>query len=97
MEFVCSWQIQSDDFEEVMRVFTASDPTKEFPDSVKLIGRWHCAASRSGVAIIESSDVADVMRWAMKWNGMMEFEVEPCVRDEVAGQLSLEKLAATDN
>ncbi len=94
MQFVCNWQIDSQEFETVMQAFTSSDSASEFPENVTLVGRWHCGASRSGVAVIESDSAMDVMRWAMKWNHLIDMTIEPCVEDTGAGQLCGEVLAS---
>ena len=94
MQFVCNWQIDAQDFEPTMQAFTTSDPAAEFPENVTLVGRWHCGASRSGVAVIESDSAMAVMRLAMKWNHLIDMTIEPCVEDADAGQLCSEVLAS---
>ncbi len=94
MQVVCNWQIETQDFEPTMQAFTSSDPVSEFPENMTLVGRWHCGASRSGVAILESDSAMDVMRWAMKWNHSIDMTIEPCVEDADAGQLCSEVLAS---
>ena len=47
------------------------------------------------MAILESDSAMDVMRWTLKWNSLMDMNVEPSVEDEQAGQLCVEYLEAT--
>jgi hypothetical protein len=51
-------------------------------DGVKMIGRWHDMAGRTGVAIVESNDLAAVQRWIGKWNPYMNMELTPVLDDE---------------
>jgi hypothetical protein len=37
-------------------------------EGVKIIGRWHEMAGRTGVAIFESDDLAAVQRYVGQWN-----------------------------
>jgi len=90
--FLTTWKIQPENFITALERFTSGDPTKEFPEGVRLIGRWHAPASTSGVAILESDSPEAVMRWTLKWNDLMDITLEPAVEDEVAGQMALEKL-----
>ncbi len=92
MLFLTTWKIQPENFITALERFTSGDPTQEFPEGVRLIGRWHTPASTSGVAILESDNPEAVMTWTWKWNDLMDITLEPAVEDEVAGQMALEKL-----
>ena len=94
MLFITKWKIQPDNFITAIKRFTSGDPTQEFPDGVRLVGRWHAPASSSGVAILESDNPEEVMKWTLKWNDLMDITLEPAVEDESAGQMAIEKLAS---
>jgi Domain of unknown function (DUF3303) len=50
-----------------------------------VIGRWHDLAGRTGVAIVESNNLAAVQRWIGKWNPYMDLELTPVVDDGESG------------
>jgi len=54
------------------------------PEGVKIIGRWHDLAARSGVVILESDNLAGVQRYAGLWNPYMEIDIAPVLDDEGA-------------
>jgi hypothetical protein len=56
-------------------------------DSVKMIGRWHETTSKTGVAIMETMDLAALNRYLGQWNAFMKIEVAPVLDDEEAATL----------
>ena len=94
MIFISYYKIKPENLIAAMKRFTSGDPEAEMPEGTKLIGRYHNAATTSGVAIIESDTVEAAMRWAMKWNDLMDITLDPVVEDEVVGQMCVEKLTA---
>ena len=92
MLFVAKWKIKPEYFINAIKRFTSSDPSEEFPESVRLVGRWHTPASSSGVAILETDDAEAAIRWTLKWNDLMDITLEPAVEDETGGQMAIEKL-----
>ena len=94
MLFISYYDIQPENIVDAMKRFTSGDPSEEMPDGAKLVGRWHNAASTSGVAILEADSIESAMRWAMKWNDLMDISLDPAVEDEVVGQMCVEKLTA---
>ena len=44
--------------------------------------------------IVEADSIESAMRWAMKWNDLMDISLDPAVEDEVVGQMCIEKLTA---
>ena len=46
------------------------------------------------MAILEADSIEAAMRWAMKWNDLMDISLDPAVEDEVVGQMCIEKLTA---
>jgi len=53
-------------------------------EGVKIIGRWHDLAARTGVIILESNDLAAVQRYIGLWNPHMEIDLAPVLDDEEA-------------
>ena len=51
-------------------------------DGVTMIGRWHDNNSRSGVAIMETTDLAALNRYLGQWNPFMDMSVAPVLDDE---------------
>ncbi len=52
------------------------------PDGVKLLGRWHCPGNRSGFMVVESADIATVMKFLRDWSDVMTLQVSPVISDE---------------
>lgn len=50
-------------------------------DGVKIIGRWHDVAARTGVVIFDSDDFAAVQRYIGLWNPYMEIDLRPVLDD----------------
>ncbi|KAA1296085.1 MAG: DUF3303 domain-containing protein [SAR202 cluster bacterium] len=94
--FVTKWNIQSENIVEVMKRFVTSDPSKEFPEGVRLVGRWHNPAATSGVAVIDADSFESAMRWTLKWNDLMDITLEPVIEDEQVGPMAAERLAFLD-
>ena len=88
MKFMLTYAFTTDNWVAGLKRFTSGDPTKEFPEGVTLIGRWHNVASRSGIAIIESASAEALMDYAMKWNDILDTTIAPVVEDAEAGQLA---------
>ncbi len=57
------------------------------PAGVKLIGRWHDLAGRTGVSIVEASDATLLAKWALEWSDLLDLETRSVVDDEQAGLL----------
>jgi hypothetical protein len=53
-----------------------------------IIGRWHDTASRTGVAIVESSDPVALNRYLGQWNPVMDLEAAPVLDDEETAALA---------
>ena len=60
----------------VLKKFTSMSPQEQtnVGDGVKIVGRWHYVAARSGVVIFESNDPAAVQRYLGLWNPHMEID-----------------------
>ena len=85
MLFGTKLKIKLEHFIDAIKRFTSGDPSKEFPEAVRLIGRWHTPASNSGVAVLEADNSEAAIRWTLKWNDLMDITLEPAVDDELGG------------
>ncbi len=52
------------------------------PAGIKVLGRWHAAASGKGFGAYECDDPLAIAKWAHDWSDLMSFEIYPVVRDE---------------
>ena len=83
MKFRCNWSVPHDNWLPVLKKFTSMSPQEQTNagDGVKIIGRWHDLAARSGVVILESDDLAGVQRYLGLWNPYMEIDLRPVLDD----------------
>ena len=72
MLFVTKWKIKPEHFIDAIKRFTSGDPSEEFPEGVRLVGRWHTPASNSGVAVLEADNAESAIRWTLKSNDLMD-------------------------
>jgi hypothetical protein len=56
-------------------------------DDVKMIGRWHDTNSRTGVAIMETTDVTALNRYLGLWTPFLDVNVAPVLEDEETATL----------
>jgi Protein of unknown function (DUF3303) len=86
MKFRCNWSIPHDNWLPVPKKFTSmsSQEQTNAGDGVKIIGRWHDVAERTGVVIFESNDPAAVQRYLGLWNPHMEIDLAPVLDDAEA-------------
>jgi hypothetical protein len=86
MKFLCNWSIPHENWLPVLKKFTSMSPQEQSNagDGVKIIGRWHDVAARTGVVIFESNDPAAVQRYLGLWNPYMEINLAPVLDDEGA-------------
>lgn len=96
MKFMATWRVHEDKRHETLKAFssmTVADDKADMGDEIKLIGRWHDAASFTGVAICEADDVSAVFAWLLNWNHSIDIEVRPVLDDEETRALGKRKLA----
>ena len=86
MKFRANWRIPQDKWLPVLKRFTSMSPQEQINagDGVKIVGRWHDVAARTGVVIFESNDLAAVQRYIGKWNSYMEVDCAPVLDDTEA-------------
>ena len=96
MKFSITWQISQDKWLPVLETWTGLTPEQraDAGEGVKIIGRWHDLANRSGVLIVESADIGAVSRYLGVWNPHMEINIVPVVDDEESAAVARQILAA---
>jgi hypothetical protein len=89
MKFMVHWSIDQAQWLDVLKVFSSMTPAQraDAGPGVKMIGRWHDTAARTGVAIMEATDLAALHRYLNRWNPSMDIEVSPVLDDEEAASL----------
>ena len=84
MKFMVTWSVDEAHWLPILEAFSSMTPEQraDTGDSVKLIGRWHETASKTGVAIMETTDLAALNRYLGQWNPFMDMSVAPVLDDE---------------
>jgi len=96
MKFKVTWAIDQDKWLPVLEMFSSMTPEQraDAGDGVKILGRWHDMASRTGVAIIEADDLSAMTAYMTLWNPHMELDVAPVLDDDEAAALGTKVVAA---
>ena len=97
MKFMARWSIQEDKWVPILKLWSSMTPEQRADggSGVKIIGRWHDMASRTGVLIVEATDLAAVLRYAGQWNPHMDLEIAPVVDDEESAAIGKDIVAAS--
>jgi hypothetical protein len=84
MKFMVTWSIDQDKWGQVLHYWDSMTPEQRASagEGVTLLGRWHELTSRSGVAIVESTDLAAVQRYVNQWNPHMDMDIAPVLDDD---------------
>ena len=95
MKFMVNWSMNHEGWLPILEVFSSMTPEQraDVGDGVTMIGRWHDTNSRSGVAIMETTDLAALNRYLGKWNPFMDLDVSPVLDDEETAALAKDILA----
>ena len=95
MKFKVEWSMGCEGYLDILNVFSSMTPEQraDVGDSVKMIGRWHETTSKTGVAIMETTDLAALNRYLGKWNPFMDLDVSPVLDDEETAALAKDVLA----
>jgi Domain of unknown function (DUF3303) len=88
MKFMVNWSIYQESWLPVLDKWTSLTPEERADTGagVTLVGRWHDLGSRTGVAIVETSDAAALARYLGEWNPHMDLDVSPVLDDEEAAK-----------
>ena len=95
MKFLGKWKIEQDKWLPILNKWVSMTPQERANagDGVKIIGRWHDIAARTGVIVVESNDISAVARYIGQWNPYMEVELSPVVDDEEAAAVGRQIVA----
>jgi len=89
------WTIDQDKWLPVLKQWSSMTPQQraDAGPGVKILGRWHDFASRTGVIIMESDDIVAVQRYLGRWNPHMDIELAPVLDDEESAAGAKQTLA----
>jgi len=95
MKFMGKWTIDQDKWLPVLKQWSSMTPQQraDAGPGVKILGRWHDFASRTGVIIMESDDIVAVQRYLGRWNPHMDIELVPVLDDEESAAGAKQTLA----
>ena len=95
MKFKVEWSMGCEGYLDILNIFSSMTPEQraDVGDGVTMIGRWHDTNSRSGVAIMETTDLAALNRYLGQWNPYMDLDVSPVLDDEETAALAKDVLA----
>ena len=84
MLFMLKWRIDQDKWIPVLKKWggLTTAEREDTPEGMKVIGRWHDMTSRTGVSIVDVTDLAVLDRYNAKWNTAMDLEISPVIDDE---------------
>ena len=90
MKFRVNWRIEQDKWLPVLKrwVSLTAEQRADVGPGVKLIGRWHDAGARTGVAILEATDAIALSRYLARWNPFMDIDVAPVLDDEESARVA---------
>jgi hypothetical protein len=90
-----NWNIHEDKWLPILKKWTSMSPQERANagDGVKIVGRWHDIAGRTGVLIVESNDLAAVQRYIGQWNPHMDIDLTPVVDDEESAAICRQIIA----
>jgi hypothetical protein len=98
MKFMVTWSIAQDNFLPILQRWVSMSPEERayVGEGVTLVGRWFDAAARTGIAIVESDDLAAVSRFLGLWNAYMDINLTPVLDDEEVTAVA-EQIVADNN
>ena len=98
MKFMVKWTIRETNWLPILKHWSAMTPQQRADGGagVRILGRWHDMAARSGVAILEATDLAAVLHYAGQWNPVMDLDIAPVVDDEESAAIA-KQVVATAN
>jgi hypothetical protein len=95
MKFMGRWTIHQDKWLPLLKQWSSMTPEQRADGGlgVKILGRWHDFAARSGVIVVEANDIMAVQRYVGRWNAHMDIELSPVLDDEEAAAGAKQTLA----
>jgi len=97
MKFMAKWSIREDKWLPILKLWSGMTPQQRADGGagVEIVGRWHDMAARTGVLIVEATDLAAVLRYSGQWNPHMDIEITPVVDDEESAAIGKDIVAAS--
>ena len=97
MKFMVTWSIPQNNWLPLNKRFISMSPEERanVGEGVKLVGRWFNTAARTGIAILESDDLAAVSRYLGQWNAYLDVDIAPVLDEEEA--VTVARQIAADN
>jgi len=97
MKFMARWQIREEKWVPILKLWSCLTPQQRADGGtgVKILGRWHDMAARSGVVVLEAADLAAALRYAGQWNPHMDIDLVPVVDDEESAGIAKQIVAAS--
>lgn len=79
MKFLSKYTIRPEHRNEAIKRFLegAAQP----PEGIKLLGRWHSPADRTGYSLVEAEDPIAMGRWSHQWSDLLTIETNVVVDD----------------
>ena len=95
MKYRINYSVPQETWLPICKKWSAMSPEEraDAGEGVKIIGRWIDMASRTGVLIVESNDLAAVTRSLGKWNPYMTLDLTPVVDDEESAVIARQIVA----
>jgi hypothetical protein len=89
------WSIDQDKWLPVLEKWSSMTRAEraDAGKGVKIVGRWHDLANRSGVLILEASDLAAITRYLGQWNPHLDLDIAPVLDDEESARAAKAILA----
>jgi hypothetical protein len=74
MKFLGTWKIPQDKWLPILNKWISMTPQERANagEGVKIVGRWHDTAARTGVIVVESNDPAAVARYVRGGSGNLD-------------------------
>lgn len=90
MKFMVTWRVHPEKRVEITKYWAGLTPAQraDCGPNVRLIGRWHNEAEFTGVAILESNEIAPIFKYLMHWNPYMDLQIVPVLDDEESAALA---------
>jgi uncharacterized protein DUF3303 len=98
MKFLMTWSYTADNFLPVLKKASTVSPQEmaDVGEGVKLLGRWHDVVGRQTIGILESNDLAAVVRFCGRWNSLGDCVIAPVLDDAEARAVG-DKVVADSN
>jgi hypothetical protein len=86
MKFMVNWSVDQDKWLPILeqRGSMTADQHVDAGPGVSIVGQWQDTGRRTGVAIIEASDLSALSTHLGQWNPHMDMDVTPVLDDEEA-------------